>query len=146
MHIRRMVPDDKNAVLEMMRVFYRSPAVLSDGSEEIFRADFEACVQGSPFAEGLIIEEDGRAVGYSMLAKSFSTEFGRPCLWIEDVYILPEFRGHGFGSKLLEYIATSYPEYVQRLEAEPENAPAMALYRKSGFHELKYTELVRNDK
>lgn len=34
--IRPMVEEDRNGVLDMMRVFYASPAVLSNGSEEIF--------------------------------------------------------------------------------------------------------------
>ena len=40
--IRDMSAKDKNSVLEMMRVFYASPAVLSNGSEEIFAADIDA--------------------------------------------------------------------------------------------------------
>ena len=39
--IRAMTAADKPAVLEMMRVFYASPALLSDGSEEIFAADVD---------------------------------------------------------------------------------------------------------
>lgn len=140
-----MTGGDTESVIEMMRVFYRSPAVLSDGSEEIFRADVKACVSDSPFSEGLIIEENGEIAGYSMLSKSFSTEFGRPCLWIEDIYIKPEFRRCGFGKQLLEYIDTRFAGWVQRLEAEPDNISAMALYRKTGFHELKYTEMIRGE-
>ena len=41
-----MMAKDAPAVLDMMRVFYASPVVLSDGSEEIFRNDIEACLGG----------------------------------------------------------------------------------------------------
>ena len=77
MIIRPMVKLDKNDVLDMMRVFYASPAVLSNGSEEIFKNDIENCVNESPFLEGYIFEEDGMIQGYAMVAKSFSTEFGK---------------------------------------------------------------------
>ena len=77
-----MTKADAPAVLEMMRVFYASPAVLSNGSEEIFQADVENCVNDCPFLEGYIFEEAGMIQGYGMVAKSFSTEFGKPCIWI----------------------------------------------------------------
>ena len=93
--IRNMTKADAPAVLEMMRVFYASPAVLSDGSEEIFQADVENCVNDCPFLEGYIFEEAGMIQGYGMVAKSFSTEFGKPCIWIEDLYVKDEYRGRG---------------------------------------------------
>ena len=39
--------------------------------------------------------------GYGMAAKSFSTEYGRQCIWLEDIYIKAEYRGLGIGSLLL---------------------------------------------
>ena len=82
--IRLMTAEDKENVLEMMRVFYASPAVLSNGSEEIFLNDIENCVNESPYLEGYIFEDAGEIQGYAMVAKSYSTEFGKPCMWIED--------------------------------------------------------------
>lgn len=84
--IRMMTAQDAPAVLEMMRVFYASPAVLSNGSEEIFQNDVAECVSGSPYLEGYVFEENGQLQGYAMVAKSFSTEFGKRCIWIEDLY------------------------------------------------------------
>ena len=51
--IRAMTADDKASVLEMMRIFYASPAVLSNGSEEIFSNDIDACTADNPYLEGL---------------------------------------------------------------------------------------------
>ena len=39
--IRAMVKEDKNCVLDMMRIFYTSPAVWSNGSEEIYNSDID---------------------------------------------------------------------------------------------------------
>ena len=80
--IRSMHESDRASVLEMMRVFYASPAVHTNGSERIFQADISACVGDSPYAEGYVFEQDGVIAGYGMIAKSFSTEFGKPCIWI----------------------------------------------------------------
>lgn len=144
-YIRLMVEADRKTVLDMMRVFYASPAVLSNGSEEIFRADVDACVGNSPYLEGYILEAEGHAAGYAMVAKSFSTEFGKPCIWIEDLYILPEYRGLGMGSRFLSWIGEKYPNAILRLEAEEENENAIRVYRKSGFEVLPYLELKKDN-
>lgn len=141
--IRNMTREDKSAVIDMMRVFYASPAVLSNGSEEIFEADVENCVNDSPYLEGYVFEENGELLGYGMLAKSFSTEFGKTCIWIEDLYIRVTYRGQGLGSRFLHFVAEKYPKAVLRLEVEPENERAVKAYSKCGFKELPYMEMKR---
>ena len=51
--IRNMMEQDKQEVLDMMRVFYASPAVQSNGSDEIFENDIRTCIEGSPFPQSL---------------------------------------------------------------------------------------------
>ena len=141
--IRLMNREDKAAVLDMMRVFYASDAVLSNGSEEIFMSDIENCVNDSPYLEGYIFEENGEIQGYAMIAKSFSTEFGKPCIWIEDLYVKEPYRGMGLGSGFLKFIVDKYPGCLFRLEAEQENARAIKVYEKCGFEVLPYLELKK---
>ena len=141
--IRAMKAEDKECVLSMMRVFYASPAVLSNGSEEIFAADIDTCVSDSPYLEGYILEADGEIQGYTMVAKSFSTEFGKPCIWIEDIYLKEAFRGQGIGKEFFEFITKKYVGCIFRLEVEKENSAAVALYEKCGFAELPYMEMKK---
>ena len=141
--IRKMTRSDKNTVIDMMRVFYASPAVLSNGSEEIFEADVENCVNDSPYLEGFIFEENGECQGYGMIAKSFSTEFGKPCIWVEDLYLKPEYRGMGIGSTFFEYLEQNYTDCIFRLEVEEENERAIYVYEKNGFAVLPYMEMKK---
>lgn len=141
--IRNMLEKDKASVIEMMRVFYASDAVLSNGSEEIFAADVENCISESPYLEGYIFEKEGNIQGYGMVAKSFSTEFGKPCIWIEDLYVKDEYRGQGIGSQFLQFIEQTYPNAVLRLEAEAENVRALRVYKKCGYEVLPYMELKK---
>ena len=120
--IRNMMEQDKQEVLDMMRVFYASPAVQSNGSDEIFENDIRTCIEGSPYLEGYVFENEGQLLGYAMAAKSFSTEFGKQCVWIEDLYMKPESRGLGIGSKFFEYIEEKYADVVVRLEVEEEKS------------------------
>lgn len=141
--IRSMVAKDRIPVLEMMRVFYASPALFTNGSEAIFEADIDHCINGSPYVEGYVFENEGTIQGYAMVAKSYSTEFGKPCIWIEDLYIQDAYRGLGIGSAFLQYIRQKYPDAILRLEVEAENERAIAVYRKCGFEELPYMEMKR---
>ena len=141
--IRAMEEKDRNQVLEMMRVFYASPAVLSNGSEEIFEADFAACISDSPFLEGYIFESAQDIRGYAMVAKSFSTEFGKPCIWIEDIYVKDVYRGFGIGSQFLKFIESKYPDAILRLEVEEENERAVNVYQQCGFEVIPYMEMKK---
>jgi len=134
---------DMDMVLDMMRVFYASPAVLSNGSEEIFKKDMEQCIGDSPYLEGYVFEENDIITGYAMTAKSFSTEFGRPCIWVEDIYIRPEYRGMGIGTKFFEFIEQQYSGCVIRLEVEEENRNAIHTYEKCGYEVLPYMEMKK---
>ena len=78
-----------------------------------------------------------------MVAKSFSTEFGKTCIWIEDLYIKEEYRSLGIGSKFFEYIQEKYINSIFRLEVEAENEKAIKVYEKCGFNVLPYMEMKK---
>lgn len=141
--IRAMLEKDKSCVLEMMREFYASPAVFTDGSDEIFNNDIDNCVSDCPYVEGYVFEDGQEVQGYAMVAKSFSTEFGKPCIWLEDIYIKQEQRGKGVASDFLQYIERKYPDAIFRLEVEKENEGAVRLYEKCGYDFLPYMEMKK---
>ena len=140
---REMTRADVAAVLDMMRTFYTSPAVASDGSEEIYRADIEACLDPNTPLSGYVFEQGGALAGYAMTAHSFSTEYGRPCIWIEDLYLENELRGTGVATRFFDYLKTQYPDAVHRLEVEKENKRAIKAYVKNDFQEIPYYEMIR---
>ena len=138
-----MEEKDRAVVRDMMKTFYTSPAVLTDGSEEIYNADIDNCVNDSPYLEGYIFEDNDIVLGYAMVAKSFSTEFGKPCIWIEDLYLKEGYRGNGIGSRFFKYIEKKYPGSIFRLEAEEDNEIAIHVYKKAGFDVLPYVEMKK---
>ena len=73
-HIRNMLPTDSTVVKALMKTFYASNAVHSNGSNAVFDADFNACVSDSPYLDGFVFEADEQVIGYSMIAKSFATD------------------------------------------------------------------------
>lgn len=138
-----MRKEDEASVMEMMEVFYASEAVMTNGSREIFQNDIAACLSDSPYLEGYVFTENGELQGYAMLAKSFSTEFGKPCIWIEDIYLKESYRGKGLGQAFFRFLEEQYPGVIFRLEAEEENETAVALYRKQGFRNIPYYEMIK---
>ena len=155
MLIRLIEDKDKEEVLEMMKVFYASPAVLHKASEEILKKDIDDCIGKCPFIEGYVFEcnsdnmkrhnEEDKLAGYAMLAKSYSTEYGGMCVRIEDIYIKNEYRGMGIGSKFFEKLQDMYGDDSVRfrLEVEPENERAVAVYEKCGYNKLPYMQMTK---
>jgi GNAT superfamily N-acetyltransferase len=58
-----------------------------------------------PYAEVLLAEDGGRVVGYALFFHTYSTFLGRPSLYLEDLFVLPEHRGRGHGKGLLARLA-----------------------------------------
>ena len=56
-------------------------------------------------AEVLLVMENGREVGFALFFHNFSTFLGRAGLYLEDLFVLPEFRGKGYGTATLKKLA-----------------------------------------
>ena len=143
--IRLMKEQDKNEVIEMMTVFYASEAVSTNGSREIFESDFNNCINSCPYLEGYVFEENDNICGYAMVAKSFSTEFGKPCIWIEDLYIKEEYRHKKLGSLFFDFLKENYKDTIQRLEVDKQNVFAIKAYKKNNFEEVDYLQFIRKN-
>ena len=56
-------------------------------------------------AEVLLAVEDGREVGFALFFHNFSTFLGRAGIYLEDLFVLPAYRGKGYGKALLKKLA-----------------------------------------
>ena len=143
MSFRPLRGADFGEILAMMKTFYASDALLIHPEEATLCRTLTDAMGENPFVEGFGFEYEGMLAGYGMIAKSYSTEAGGQCIWIEDIYVLPQFRGKGLGTAFLKFVQDSFPQAARiRLEAEPENERAMSVYRGAGFSELGYTQLI----
>ena len=144
MVIRKLDKSEKAEVLSMMEVFYASDALLVHPETAVLEKMLEDALADTPMLTGYGFEVEGALAGYGMVTRSYSTERGGICVWIEDIYIKPQYRGMGIGSAFLAFVEQANPGAVRlRLEAEPENETAMHVYRKAGFEVLAYTQLVK---
>ena len=86
-------------------------------------------------AEVLFAVENGREVGFALFCYNFSTFLGRAGIWLEDLFVLPEFRGKGYGKGLLKQLAKIAVERgCGRLEwyCLDWNKPSIDFYRSLG--------------
>ncbi len=58
-----------------------------------------------PAAEVLIAEWQGKAAGFALFFHNYSTFLAKPGIYLEDLFVLPEMRGHGIGKALLITLA-----------------------------------------
>jgi len=88
-----------------------------------------------PALFGHVAEEDGRVVGFALWFLNYSTWGGRHGIYLEDLYVVPESRGHGHGKALLAELARICVERgYGRLEwwVLDWNAPARRFYESLG--------------
>ena len=57
-------------------------------------------------AEVIFALEDGKEVGFALFFHNFSTFLGRSGLYLEDLFVLPEYRGKGYGKAILKKLAS----------------------------------------
>lgn len=144
MTVRKPGPEDKEEVLAMMAEFYRSDAVLRTVPQSNFEKTWELLLSGERAADAYLAEQDGEAAGYALLSLGWSNEAGGLTVWLEEIYIRPQFRGAGAGRQLIARVFHDYAGRAVRfrLETEESNGGARKLYRSLGFHNLPYLQMV----
>ena len=61
-------------------------------------------------AEVIFAVENGKEVGFALFFHNFSTFLGRSGIYLEDLFVLPEYRGKGYGKSLLRFLAKTTVE------------------------------------
>lgn len=103
-HIRPGTPDDAALIFN----FVRELAIYEKALEEVTTSEdmlHEALFGDQVRAYSLICELDGKAVGFAIYFYNFSTWLGKYGIFLEDLYISPQYRGHGAGKALLQFLA-----------------------------------------
>lgn len=105
MALRRATEADLDTIIELIHglaEYEREPeAVRLD--RETFR---DHLFGPRPYAEVILAEtEAGASAGFALFFHNFSTWEGKPGIYLEDLFVRPEFRGHGYGKALLVELA-----------------------------------------
>jgi len=132
--IRPATEDDVPLILALIKELAEYERLSQEvlATEGILRESLFGEVRG---AEALIGYHEGAPAGFALFFHNFSTFLGRPGIYLEDLYVKPEFRGKGIGRGMLVYLARlAKGRNCGRLEWSvlDWNEPAIRLYRSIG--------------
>ena len=143
---RFAVPDDTPLILRFIRLLaeYEKMADLVTATEEELRGQlFE-----EKKAEVIFAVLDGKEIGFALFFHNFSTFLGRAGLYLEDLYILEEYRGKGYGKALFRELARVAVERgCGRFEwwCLDWNLPSIEFYRSMGARPMDEWTVYRID-
>ena len=132
--IRAAVEADVPQILAFIRAlaeYEREPDAVIATEEGLLRDGFGP----NPYYCCLIAEYNGIPAGFALYFFNYSTWMGRPGIYLEDLFVPPEFRGLGIGKALLKNVAAIAVEKdCRRLQWEvlDWNTPAIDFYRAMG--------------
>ena len=141
---RDIMMEDHDFVIPMVEDFYQGDAVLHPVDPTILERTFrDAADPAEDLLRGVLIQEDGALAGYLYITQCYSAEVGGRCVFLEEIYLKPEFRGRGLGSEIMAWIERAYPSARRfRLEVTEVNRNAVQLYQKTGYTYLHYDQMV----
>lgn len=102
--IRWATREDAGVILDLIRglaLYEKEPDQVACTVDDILRDGFGE----RPFFEVLLAERGGQAMGFALFFFNWSTWTGKPTLYLEDLFVLPEHRQEGIGAALLRRCA-----------------------------------------
>ena len=127
-------PRDLELLLPLVRAYHEFEAIDSTAAG---RESAIGRLLGDASLGGIwLISSDGALCGYIALCRGFSIEFDGFDAFVDEFYLLPEFRGRGIGGLALEEIkakARALDINALHLEVARDNERARRLYRAAGF-------------
>jgi GNAT superfamily N-acetyltransferase len=130
------------AFIRALATYERAPDAVTATEEGLRRDGFGP----NPFYYCHIAEQDGQPVGFALYFFNYSTWKGQPGVYLEDLFVQPEYRGLGLGKALLKEVAAFALERgCQRLQWEvlDWNTPAIDFYSAMGAEFLDEWRNVR---
>ena len=143
--IRSATADDVPQILNFIRALATYEKLL----DEVVATEatlHQTLFGASPAAEVVLAEVDGRPAGFALYFFNYSTFLAQPGLYLEDLFVAPEFRGQGTGKALLLHLAKiANDRGCGRMEWSvlDWNEPAKGFYRKLGARLLDDWRICR---
>lgn len=134
LNIRSAVPHDVPTIFALVKALaeYEKLSHAVTGNAEALH---EHLFGDRAYAETLLAEWEGQPAGFALFFHNYSTFLTQPGIYLEDLFVLPQYRRQGIGTALLTYVARLAVERgVGRLEWSvlDWNEPAISFYKRMG--------------
>ncbi len=142
-HIENMTADMESEVIGMVLEFYESNAVDHKVPENILLRTFKDAVSPDPVLKGHVLMDEKNIAGFAYITEFYACETGGRCIMLEELFLKPEARGKGYGSKYIQWLIQERPDVKRfRLEVTESNVGAIKLYERLGFKYLNYKQMT----
>lgn len=142
--IGRATEDDLEPTLDLLRDQFAEHGIeLSEG--DLRKAVLEV-LQNDRLGFVLIAREARRVIGVACISFAWTLEHGGKSAWLDELYVLPEYRGRGVGTALLKEVIEVVGELgcaAIDLEVERDHRRAEKLYQREGFEVLDRRRWVK---
>ncbi|TRV46746.1 MAG: GNAT family N-acetyltransferase [Microcystis panniformis Mp_MB_F_20051200_S9] len=143
--IRAAVATDVKAIFDLIAALaaYEKLSHLVTGNSQALG---EHLFGEKPYIEALVAEVGGRIVGFALFFANYSTFLTKPGIYLEDIFVLPDYRGQGIGKALLIAVAKiAVARDAGRLEWSvlDWNQPAIDFYEKMGAKVFQEWQICR---
>ncbi|HMO39426.1 MAG TPA: GNAT family N-acetyltransferase [Saprospiraceae bacterium] len=128
--------DDIDAILQMQQDFYAIDQYNFD--KQAAKEALRVFLDNANYGKLWLIMYNGQLAGYVALTLGYSFEFKGRDAFLDELYVLPEHRGNGLGTKAVEFVAEKAREMGVKaihLEVEAHNEAGRALYRNFDFQD-----------
>ncbi len=142
-NIIKALHSDIGELTAMMKDFYAIDHY--PFNENLVAENFERFIENEKYGECFKIICEQEIAGYIILAKYFSFEFGGEILFLDELYVKPEFQGKSLGKRAMEFVKDYSAEKkfpVVLLEIENHNEKAKKLYEHYGFQNHKRSLMI----
>lgn len=145
LNIRKALSADAEIIHKMILELAEYEKLIEEVSVSV--SDLKIILESTnSFVEILIAEFENSPVGYALYFHNYSTFLGKAGIYLEDLFVKPEFRGKGIGKSLLEFIIKLAKERnCGRVEWSvlDWNEPAIEFYKNRGAHHLENWKIFR---
>jgi ribosomal protein S18 acetylase RimI-like enzyme len=146
---QRVTKEEKGigAVLRLMPLYYEYDGLPYEA--KVVERALRTFVSNEQYGQMWLIQDDTlskEAIGYIAITFGFTLEFGGHEAFVDELFILEEFRGQGVGSKAIDHAIVECKKagvHAIRLEVTRDNTEALRLYKKLGFEDFERCLLTK---
>jgi GNAT superfamily N-acetyltransferase len=143
--LRSPTPSDTPAIFNLIQALaeYEKLSHAVTGTVEALELDL---FSDRPVIEAVVVEINSQIVGFALFFQNYSTFLTKRGIYLEDIFVLPEYRGTGIGKALIKYLANlAIKRNCGRLEWSvlDWNQPAINFYEAIGAKVLSDWRICR---
>lgn len=143
--IERASLADKTIILDLMQNQFVEHEI--GYSSDALSAAIEEMLKKVELGLFLVARDEDKVTGIAAISFAWTLEHGGKSAWLDELYVLPEYREKGIGSALIESAINALKREgcaAIDLEVEEDHRRAERLYERKGFEKLKRNRWVRS--